>query len=131
MISIIANLWIDDDILSRRPYYHGWVFNKVSTWREIINNHVLLLDQVILMSNSQYEYIFFQSGMLRKNHKELYAFLESASGFHPEDDLEALGPEHFILPTAFLLAGLFAAFLVFLGEILVKKYQDKNTGAHY
>ena len=31
-----------------RPYYHGWVFNKVSIWRESINNHILLLDQVRL-----------------------------------------------------------------------------------
>ena len=32
-----------------RPYYHGWIFNKVSIWREVINNHILLLDQVLSM----------------------------------------------------------------------------------
>ena len=64
--------------------------------------------------------------MLRKNDKKLYAALESASGFHPEDDLEDLGLEHFLLPAGFLLAGLCAAFLVFLGEILVKNYQDRK-----
>ena len=65
--------------------------------------------------------------MLRENDKKLYAALESASGFHPEDDLEVLGLEHFLLPAGFLLAGLSAAFLVFLGEILVKKYQGRKA----
>ena len=66
--------------------------------------------------------------MLRENDKKLYAALESASGFHPEDDLEVLGLEHFLLPGGFLLAGLSAGFLVLLGEILVKKYQDRKPG---
>ena len=63
---------------------------------------------------------------MRKNDKKLYAALEAASVFHPEDDLEVLGPQHFLLPVGFLLAGLSTAFLTFLGEILVKKYQDRK-----
>ena len=59
---------------------------------------------------------------MRKNDKKLYAALEKASGFHPEDDLEVLGPQHFILPAGILLAGISTAFLLLLGEILVKKY---------
>ena len=65
---------------------------------------------------------------MRKNDKKLYAALESASGFHPEDDLEVLGPQHFILPAGFLLTGLSVGFLILLGEILVKKYQDRKLG---
>ena len=66
---------------------------------------------------------------MRKNHKELYAALEAASGFHPEDDLEVLGPQHFTLPAGFLLSGLSIAFIIFLAEILVKKCQEKNVPA--
>ena len=29
-----------------RPYYLGWVVNKVSTWREKINRHILIIQQV-------------------------------------------------------------------------------------
>ena len=64
---------------------------------------------------------------MRKNHGKLYAALESASGFHPEDDLEVMGPQHFTLPSGILLAGIALAFLVFLAEILVKKYQDRGV----
>ena len=66
---------------------------------------------------------------MRKNHKDLYAALEAASGFHPEDDLEVLGPQHFTLPAGLLLAGVIIAFIILLVEILVKKYQDKKVQA--
>ena len=53
--------------------------------------------------------------------------MESASGFHPEDDLEVMGPQHFTLPAGILLAGISTAFLILLAEILVKKYQDREV----
>ena len=64
---------------------------------------------------------------MRKNHKKLYAALESASGFHPEDALEVLGPQHFTLPAGLLLAGISTAFIILLAEILVKKNQDREV----
>ena len=54
--------------------------------------------------------------------------LEEKSGFHPEDDLEVMRPEHFILPACILLGGLTAASITFLCEILYsRKYGGKNT----
>ena len=29
-----------------RPYYHGWVFRKGSVWKERIDRHILLVQQV-------------------------------------------------------------------------------------
>ena len=29
-----------------RAYYHGWVFNKISAWKESIDTHILRLEQV-------------------------------------------------------------------------------------
>ena len=46
----------------------------------------------------------------------------------PEDDLEVMRPEHFILPACILLGGLTAASITFLCEILYnRKYRGKNT----
>ena len=54
--------------------------------------------------------------------------LERKSGFHPEDDLEVMRPEHFILPACILLGGLTAASITFLCEILYsRKYRGENT----
>ena len=54
--------------------------------------------------------------------------LEEKSGFHPEDELEVMGPEHFILPACILLGGLTAASITFLCEILYyRKFRGKNT----
>ena len=54
--------------------------------------------------------------------------LERKSGFHPEDDLEVMRPEHFILPACILLGGLTAASITFLCEILYsRKYRGKNA----
>ena len=45
----------------------------------------------------------------------------------PEDDLEVMRPEHFILPACILLGGLTAASITFLCEILYsRKYRGKN-----
>ena len=33
-------------ILYPRPYYIGWVLHKVSPWRQKINRHILLVQQV-------------------------------------------------------------------------------------
>ena len=53
--------------------------------------------------------------------------LERKSRFHPEDDLEVMRPEHFILPACILLGGLTAASITFLCEILYRKYKGKNA----
>ena len=54
--------------------------------------------------------------------------LERKSGFHPEDDLEVMRPEHFILPACILLGGLTAASITFLCEILYsRKYRGENA----
>ena len=53
------------------------------------------------------------------------------SEYRPEDDLEVLAPQHFTLPAGFLLVGLSTGFIIFLGEILVKKYQDKKVPAEH
>ena len=29
-----------------RSYYHGWILNKISPWRQKIDRHILLLQQV-------------------------------------------------------------------------------------
>ena len=57
--------------------------------------------------------------------------MERKSGFHPEDDLEVMRPEHFILPACFLLGGLTASTFIFLCEIFCsKKIKEKNTLNH-
>ena len=33
-----------------RPYYCGWVLNKLSIWKERINRHILLMHQVDLVT---------------------------------------------------------------------------------
>ena len=53
--------------------------------------------------------------------EKLYAAFEEVSGFNPEDDVEVFRPEHFTLPAYFLLAGLSAASLIFLAEIVFNK----------
>ena len=41
-----------------RPYYHGWVFRKGSIWKEKIDQHILLVQQVLLSSSkSQFHFI--------------------------------------------------------------------------
>ena len=51
----------------------------------------------------------------------LLAKIEEVSGFNPVDDVEVFRPEHFTLPAYFLLAGLSAASLIFLAEIVFNK----------
>ena len=41
-----------------RPYYHGWVFRKGSMWREKIDRHILLMQQV---GSFPFPSIFFSS----------------------------------------------------------------------
>ena len=73
----------------------------------------------------------FQSGILARTRTKLEESLEAVSSYHPEDDLEVLGPEHFTLPAGFLLAGLSAAFILLLAEILVQKYAGKKVPAEH
>ena len=32
-----------------RAYYHGWVFNKISLWKESMDQHILIVLQVCLL----------------------------------------------------------------------------------
>jgi len=84
-----------------RPHYHGWVYNKISAWREIIDNHLLRLHQ---------------SGIIHHHETKLLQAFEKVSAFNPEGDLEVLGPQHFILPSIFLVLGLIVAFITFIYE---------------
>ena len=71
-----------------RPYYHGWVYNKVSAWRESIDTHLLRLHQV-RSQNIYSQYLFFcQSGIMLKPKKKLFASFDKLSGFNPEDNIE-------------------------------------------
>ena len=42
-----------------RPHYHGWVFRKGSIWRERIDRHILLTQQVKLNHTNTLDYISF------------------------------------------------------------------------
>ena len=72
--------------------------------------------------------LYLKAGIIHHNFMKHLEILERKSGFHPEDDLEVMRPEHFILPACFLLGGLTAASITFLCEILYsRKYRGKNT----
>ena len=55
-----------------RPYYHGWVYSKVSAWRESIDTHLLRLHQV-RSQNICSQYLFFVSLELCWNRRRNYS----------------------------------------------------------
>ena len=56
-----------------------------------------------------------------RREKKLLAAFHALSVFSPEEDLEVLGPQHFLLPTILLACGLLAASFTFLLEIYFNK----------
>ena len=64
---------------------------------------------------------YLKAGIIEQSEKKHLQLLERKSGFHPEDDLEVMGPEHFILPACILLGGLTAASITFLCEIIYSR----------
>ena len=75
-----------------RPYYHGWVFMKGSIWREKIDKHILLLQQVKhLHTNRYFIHYFSQSGLDLKPRRKLFSQLSSLRVSSASDDLEVLG----------------------------------------
>ena len=77
---------------------------------------------------SYLEILYLKGGIIEKSEKKIFKLLEEKSGFHPEDELEVMRPEHFILPACILLGGLTAASITFLCEILYNKtFKGRNT----
>ena len=69
-----------------------------------------------------------KAGIIQQEENTYLEPLERKQGSSPEDDLEVMRPEHFILPACILLGGLTAASITFLCEILYsRKYRGKNT----
>ena len=69
-----------------------------------------------------------KAGIIQHEENTYLEPLERKQGASPEDDLEVMRPEHFILPACILLGGLTAASITFLCEILYsRKYTGKNT----
>ena len=68
--------------------------------------------------------IQFQSGIMMKPKRKLFASFDKISGFTPEDDIKKLGFEHFLFPGIVHLNGLFLSVIVFLCEICIQyKYK--------
>ena len=109
-----------------RPYYHGWLFNKVSIWRPKINRHILLIQQAILVFTIWFlNYKLFplsQAGIDLKPRRSLFSKLKSGSSIGNSDVLEVMGLKYFILPFAMLGIGLVAGILVFFVELKIQKY---------
>ena len=83
------------------------------------------------MINDYESLLNLKAGVLEKEMKDL-VFLGKKLGFHQEDDLEVMRPEHFILPACILLGGLTAASITFLCEILYsRKYGGRNSSDNH
>ena len=42
-----------------RPYYHGWVYNKVSKWKDDLDMHILFIQQVMKQTTFDLVRFFF------------------------------------------------------------------------
>ena len=80
-----------------RAYYHGWVFSKLSPWKESMDEHILLVSQVgvIFIIISLLIAIHLasstpQSGILMKPKQKLFASMDKAAGKSPRDNLEVM-----------------------------------------
>ena len=80
-----------------RAYYHGWVFSKLSPWKESMDEHILLVSQVgvIFIIISLLIAIHRasstpQSGILMKPKQKLFASMDKAAGKSPRDNLEVM-----------------------------------------
>ena len=126
-----------------RAYYHGWVFSKLSPWKESMDEHILLVSQVgVIFIISLLIAIHLasstpQSGILMKPKQKLFASMDKAAGKSPRDNLEVImnvddrdncnddDDNHlevmdlgfFILPNLLLVGGLGCALLAFLWEL--------------
>ena len=130
--------------MNDRAYYHGWVFSKLSPWKESMDEHILLVSQVgvIFIIISLLIAIHLasstpQSGILMKPKQKLFASMDKAAGKSPRDNLEVIMNDDdrdncndddnshlevmdlgfFILPNLLLVGGLGCALLAFLWEL--------------
>ena len=79
-----------------RAYYHGWVFSKLSPWKESMDEHILLVSQVgVIFITTVLIDIHLasstpQSGILMKPKQKLFASMDKAAGKSPRDNLEVM-----------------------------------------
>ena len=80
-----------------RAYYHGWVFSKLSPWKESMDEHILLVSQVgvifiiiSLLIDIHLASTTPQSGILMKPKQKLFASMNKAAGKSPRDNLEVM-----------------------------------------
>ena len=92
LLNILNNIHV-----TVRAYYHGWVFSKLSPWKESMDEHILLVSQVGVIFNIISLLIAIhrasstpQSGILMKPKQKLFASMDKAAGKSPRDNLEVM-----------------------------------------
>ena len=134
LISEYLNIYV-----TVRAYYHGWVFSKLSPWKESMDEHILLVSQVgvifIIISPHCYSPCLHHSAVGNTNEAQAEAVRLHGQGCREvsagqsrgddrdnynddgENDLEVMDLGFFILPNLLLVGGLGCALLAFLWEL--------------
>ena len=111
-----------------RPYYSGWVLNKISPWTQKINRHILLVQQVGKNQDNCSDPHLSQAGIDLKPRRKLFFRLSVHD--HGEGGLEVMGLQYFILPFIILVIGLglsTAVWTIELGKHRLDKKQTKTN----
>ena len=110
-----------------RPYYHGWIYNKISKWKDDLDMHILVVQQVFtLICCNQAKKLFPQAGIDLNNRRMIFAKLLSREPVLEE--LEVIKLEFLIFPFSLLGLGIVISNIAFVCEILHHWAKKKNTG---